>query len=119
MEDGARFPGTVFGAERVVAGEAVFATGMTGYVESLTDPSYRGQILVLTYPLQGNYGVGAGADFQSSAIQVQGLVVSSATRWPSHHASVRSLSQWLVEPKRPQVRQRDSYGHDAEYPRSE
>jgi len=99
LEDGTRFRGTSFAGERAVAGEVVFATGMSGYVESLTDPSYRGQILVLTYPLQGNYGVGSREEsrFQSSGVQVQGLVVASATASPSHHASHRSLSQWLLD----------------------
>jgi carbamoyl-phosphate synthase small subunit len=81
-----------------VTGEVVFATGMTGYAESLTDPSYRGQILVLTYPLQGNYGVPLRTEsrFESQEIQVQGLVVSSATSLPSHHTSAQSLRQWLA-----------------------
>lgn len=99
LEDGARFPGTVFGASQLVAGEVVFATGMGGYVESLTDPSYHGQILVLTYPLQGNYGVASAAKsrFQSSRIQVQALVVPSAARNPSHHDCERSLPKWLQD----------------------
>ena len=99
LEDGARFPGSGFGAPHAAGGEVVFATGMVGYVEALTDPSYRGQILVLTYPLQGNYGVGAGhrSGHQSSAVQVQGLVVPSATRRPSHHDSDRSLPAWLTD----------------------
>ncbi len=59
LEDGTEFVGEGFGAARAVAGEVVFNTGMTGYVEALTDPSYRGQILVCTYPLIGNYGVPA------------------------------------------------------------
>ena len=57
LEDGTRYPGRLFGRPRSVAGEVVFNTGMVGYTESLTDPSYRGQILCLTYPLVGNYGV--------------------------------------------------------------
>ncbi len=99
LEDGARFLGASFGTPKPVAGEVVFATGMGGYVESLTDPSYRGQILVLTYPLQGNYGVGAGTSsgFQSSRVQVQGLVVPLATRCPSHHESGRSLPRWMLD----------------------
>src|ERR1700731_4894649 len=99
LEDGTEMSGYAFGAAGSVGGEVVFATGMAGYVEALTDPSYRGQILVLTYPLQGNYGVeGAGsAAFESARIQVQGLVVVSATRAPSHHASERSLGTWLED----------------------
>src|SRR3989442_13631701 len=57
LEDGSVFPGVAFGAPRPAAGEVVFTTGMVGYPEALTDPSYRGQILVFTYPSQGNYGV--------------------------------------------------------------
>jgi carbamoyl-phosphate synthase small subunit len=99
LEDGSRYPGQPFGAGRAVAGEVVFGTGMSGYVEALTDPSYRGQILVLTYPLQGNYGVegDAGLSFESPRIQAQALVVASATRVPSHHESERSLSTWLED----------------------
>lgn len=86
--------GTGFGAQRDVQGEVVFNTAMTGYVETLTDPSYRGQILVLTYALQGNYGVPDGP-FESRRIQVQGLVVSHYSAAPNHHASQRTLGQWL------------------------
>jgi carbamoyl-phosphate synthase small subunit len=86
-----------------MAGEVVFNTGMLGYVESLTDPSYRGQILVLTYPLVGNYGVPAdGLDdlglprhFESERVQVKGLVVATLSRDYSHHDAVRSLHEWL------------------------
>ena len=105
LEDGAQFSGTSFGAalDRPVGGEVVFNTGMAGYVETLTDPSYRGQILVLTYPLQGNYGVPparpAGSiegPFESGRIQVQGLVVQHHEPQYSHHAGVRSLGAWLA-----------------------
>ena len=105
LEDGAEFSGTSFGAalDRPVAGEVVFNTGMAGYVETLTDPSYRGQILVLTYPLQGNYGVPAArpagsidGPFESGRIQVQGLVVQHHEPQYSHHAGVRSLGAWLA-----------------------
>src|SRR5258706_6542335 len=94
LEDGTEMSGRAFGAAGSVGGEVVFNTGMTGYVEALTDPSYRGQILVLTYPLQGNYGVPASG-FESPRIQVQGLVVQNYTAQPSHHASTRSLRDWL------------------------
>ncbi len=96
LHDGNTYDGTSFGAARDVAGEVVFNTGLTGYVETLTDPSYRGQILVLTYPLQGNYGVPVGP-FESSRIQVQGLVVQQYTARPSHHALVRTLGRWLEQ----------------------
>lgn len=94
LQDKQEFVGRPFGALREAKGEVVFNTGMTGYVETLTDPSYRGQILVLTYPLQGNYGVPKGP-YESSKIQVQGVIVSHYCANPSHHASVKSLSEWL------------------------
>ena len=102
LEDGSRYQGRSFGGEAVVAGEVVFNTAMAGYVESLTDPSYRGQILALTYPLVGNYGVpgprAAGSldgPFESGHIQASGLVVQSYCGHPSHAASRRTLGQWL------------------------
>lgn len=96
LADGTRVSGRGFGAVKEVRGEVVFNTGMTGYVETLTDPSYRGQILVMTYPLQGNYGVPEGP-FESGRIQVSGLVVSRYTPGYSHHAAAESLSEWLRE----------------------
>src|SRR5213596_3720815 len=93
LEDGTEMSGRGFGAAGSVGGEVVFNTGMTGYVETLTDPSYRGQILVLTYPLIGNYGVPDGP-FEAPRIQVQGLVVSRHAEGPSHHAAARSLDDW-------------------------
>ena len=102
LEDGTELEGRAFGAGRAVGGEVVFNTAMTGYVEALTDPSYRGQILVLTYPLVGNYGVPAtrapgtlDGPYESDRIQVQGLVVQSYVADYSHHAATRSLGQWL------------------------
>ena len=103
LEDGAEFEGWTFGALVGVEGEVVFTTGMAGYPQSLTDPSYFGQILVNTYPLVGNYGVpGDEADeagiplhFESGRIWASGLVVSEACDAPSHFASVRSLPAWL------------------------
>jgi carbamoyl-phosphate synthase small subunit len=104
LEDGTSLRGRAFGALREVAGEVVFNTGMTGYVETLTDPSYRGQILVTTYPLQGNYGVPArrakgslDAPFEADDVQIQGLVCVEHSARPSHHASASSLGQWLAE----------------------
>src|SRR6185295_9117382 len=95
--------GSAFAATHPVAGEVVFNTAMAGYVESLTDPSYRGQILALTYPLVGNYGVpgprAAGSldgPFESGNIQASGLVVQSYCGHPSHPASRRTLGQWLL-----------------------
>jgi carbamoyl-phosphate synthase small subunit len=104
LDDGTVFLGPAFGAERPVCGEVVFNTGMTGYVETLTDPSYAGQILVLTYPLVGNYGVPAprsrgslSRPYESDRIQVQGLVVQHYVDDYSHHAATRSLHAWLAE----------------------
>lgn len=94
LTDGSEYNGQALGASGEVAGEVVFHTGMVGYVEALTDPSYRGQILVLTYPPQGNYGVPA-APYESAEIQVQGLVVARYTAVPSHPLSLRSLDEWL------------------------
>jgi carbamoyl-phosphate synthase small subunit len=105
LEDGTRLDGDGFGALTSRAGEVVFTTGMVGYPESLTDPSYRGQILTFTYPLLGNYGVpdpsvpdryGLPAHVESSEVQVRGVVVRGLTR-PSHWQSARSLERWLED----------------------
>ena len=97
LEDGTLFEGQSFGAASNAAGEVVFNTGMTGYVESLTDPSYAGQILVCTYPLIGNYGVPDKKFFESEKIQVAGLVVAEYSGNYSHHAAEKSLGEWLKE----------------------
>jgi carbamoyl-phosphate synthase small subunit len=102
LADGQGFEGCGFGAPGVRVGEVVFTTAMTGYPESLTDPSYRGQILVATHPMVGNYGVpsrerrlhGVPLDYESDRIQVEAYVVAELPR-PSHHASVMSLDEWL------------------------
>ncbi|WP_437727261.1 glutamine-hydrolyzing carbamoyl-phosphate synthase small subunit [Sorangium sp. So ce861] len=103
LEDGTTMTGRCFGAPRAVSGEVVFNTGMTGYVETLTDPSYRGQILTITYPLVGSYGVPAprqagsvDGPYEADRIQVQGLVVQNYIERYSHHAAVRSLGAWLA-----------------------
>jgi carbamoyl-phosphate synthase small subunit len=108
LHDGSRFGGTPFGLHGSTAGEVVFNTGMVGYPESLTDPSYEGQILVLTYPLVGNYGVPAevAADnlsqhFESNRICVAGLVVSECAAAHSHYSAARSLDRWLAEQRVP------------------
>ncbi len=110
LENGDRYAGVGFGGSAPVAGEVVFNTGMSGYVETLTDPSYRGQILVLTYPLVGNYGVPAPRSagsldkpFESSGIQVQGLVVQHYVDHYSHHGAARSLGEWLASEHIPAV----------------
>ena len=104
LEDGAIFEGSAFGAANDIAGEVVFNTGMVGYPETLTDPSYKGQILVLTYPLIGNYGVpeadmqnGFDHAFESEKIQISGLIVSQASPEHNHWKSAKSLHQWLNE----------------------
>lgn len=103
LEDGTTLSGKSFGHPLAKAGEVVFTTGMTGYVETLTDPSFRGQILVCTYPLLGNYGVpplgereGLPWPYESSRVQVSGLVVTRYSECFSHHAAERSLGDWLV-----------------------
>jgi carbamoyl-phosphate synthase small subunit len=110
LEDGTEVRGEAFGADRPAAGEVVFNTGMTGYVETLTDPSYKGQILVMTYPLVGNYGVpprrapgSIELPYESDGIQVQGLVVQRYVDQHSHHAASRSLAAWLLDDGVPAV----------------
>ena len=104
LEDGSIFFGTGFGAELNSPGEVVFNTGMVGYPESMTDPSYAGQILCFTYPLIGNYGVADYADlddyglprfFESNSIKVRGIVVQESCARPSHWASKRTLGSWM------------------------
>ncbi|RJQ33905.1 carbamoyl-phosphate synthase (glutamine-hydrolyzing) small subunit, partial [Candidatus Parcubacteria bacterium] len=95
LKDGTKFEGKSFGAKKDIAGEVVFNTGMVGYVETLTDPSYAGQILVCTYPLIGNYGVPEKRLFESEKIQVAGLVVSEYSENYSHESAKQSLGEWL------------------------
>ena len=97
LEDGAVFEGESFGADISVSGEVVFTTGMTGYVESFSDPSFAGQILVLTYPLIGNYGVPDAKFFESEKMQIAGLIVTEYSEEYSHHDARRSLTQWLKD----------------------
>jgi carbamoyl-phosphate synthase small subunit len=96
LEDGSVFVGEGFGAKAAVAGEVVFNTGMTGYQEVLTDPSYYGQIVTMTYPLIGNYGINP-ADFESRAPWVKGFIVKELCDAPSHWQAVKSLSAYLAE----------------------
>ena len=106
LEDGTKVSGIGFGADREVDGEVVFQTGMVGYQESMTDPSYHGQLLVLTYPLVGNYGIpGNETDefnlpkfFESiNKIWVAGLIVDEICEKPSHWRSEKTLSEWMKE----------------------
>ena len=117
LEDGAEYAGWSFGKARSQAGEVVFTTGMTGYPQSLTDPSYCGQILVSTYPLAGNYGApvkprtgepffddqGIPLHFESPRIQASGFVAAECCEEPSHFASGASLSSWMEKNNVPGV----------------
>src|SRR5881409_916802 len=100
LEDGTAIRGAFFGARRKVFGELVFNTNMTGYTEALTDPSYRGQILMMTYPLIGNYGVDPAA-MESREIQVTGFVVKEACPTPVHPKSAMDVDRFLQEQGRP------------------
>jgi carbamoyl-phosphate synthase small subunit len=108
LKDGTVFEGRSFGFERSVSGELVFSTGMVGYPESLTDPSYRGEILLMTYPIVGNYGVPDKKFWESSRIHVSALIVSQYIDTPSHHQSRKTLSKWLREEKIPALEIEDT-----------
>jgi carbamoyl-phosphate synthase small subunit len=108
LEDGSVIKGKSFGYEGASSGEVVFNTAMTGYPESLTDPSYKGQILVLTYPLIGNYGVpeytvqnGLPDFFESESIHINGLIISDYSYKFNHWNAAKSLGDWLIEHKIP------------------
>ena len=110
LEDGTKYYGYSFGYDGSVAGEVVFNTAMTGYTESLTDPSYKGQILTATYPMIGNYGIpskenkdGLKHFFESEKIHVQGFIVEDYSFEYSHWNAERSLADYLKEEKIPAV----------------
>ncbi len=110
LEDGSTFFGKSFGYEGSIAGEVVFNTAMTGYPESLTDPSYKGQILVLTYPIVGNYGVPREDSendlykfFESNHLHISALVISDYSAEYSHWNAEQSLGDWLKENKIPGI----------------
>ncbi len=110
LENGTTFRGYSFGYEAPAAGEVVFSTAMVGYPESLTDPSYSGQILTVTYPLVGNYGVpedniidGLSEYFESEKIQVSGLIITEYSDKYSHWNAKKSLDDWLKEHKVPGI----------------
>lgn len=112
LEDGSVFEGISFGAERPVNGEVVFSTGMVGYTESLTDPSFRGQLLTLTFPMVGNYGVpsitaldehGLLRSFESDRIHATALIVQDYSYTYSHWDAAMSLSQWLKKENIPAI----------------
>ncbi len=101
LEDGTVFDGESAGYKKSTAGEVVFTTGMVGYEQSLTDPSYAGQILTFTYPLIGNWGVPARSYWESEKIQVKAVIISDLTTKPNHHASTQTLNEWLISQKIP------------------
>jgi carbamoyl-phosphate synthase small subunit len=111
LQNGMEFKGYCFGYDGPTDGEVVFSTAMVGYPESLTDPSYSGQILCVTYPLIGNYGVPSGdttpegisRNFESEKIWVRGLVISEYSSDYSHWDAVKSLGDWLKEQKIPGI----------------
>src|SRR3954470_21264769 len=96
LEDGTVFEGQSLGAPGRAIGEVVFNTGMTGYQEILTDPSYAGQMVALTYPLIGNYGINP-EDFESRRVQVEGFIVREAAEIPSNWRSAQSLGAFLKD----------------------
>ncbi len=104
LQDGSVFKGYSFGSQCAASGEVVFNTGMVGYPETLTDPSYKGQIITMTYPLIGNYGVPGNERenhllqyFESDKIHIEGLIVSDYSERYHHWNAKKSLSQWLQE----------------------
>ena len=102
LRDGTVYSGAGFGALKETVGELVFTTSMTGYQESLTDPSYAGQILTFTYPLIGNYGTSA-EDFESRMVFAEACVVRELCDSPVHAKSVKSLDSFLKEYGKPGI----------------
>lgn len=102
LEDGTLLEGKGFGSPCKAEGELVFGTGMSGYVEALTDPSYNGQLLMFTYPLIGNYGV-SSEDFQSDGIKCEGAVVKDICKCPSNWRSEKTLDEFLKEEEIPGI----------------
>ena len=96
LEDGTRYEGTLFGHKAPVTGEVVFTTGMTGYQETLTDPSYCGQIVCMTYPLMGNVGIN-DIDSESAGVRMRGFIVSELCDTPSNWQMKKTLDQYLDE----------------------
>ena len=103
LDDGTLLCGHSFGAHKNICGEVVFNTAMTGYTESLTDPSYTGQIMVLTYPLVGNYGVPASGSWESEHIHAEALIVSDYSERFSHWNAKERLGDWLRREQRPAI----------------
>ena len=111
LSTGEEFEGDSFGYDKSISGEVVFATGMTGFELSLTDPSFRGQILCFTFPLIGNVGKpkeerdenGILENFESDNIHVRGVICSNYSSDFSHHKAEKSMSSWLRENKIPAI----------------
>jgi carbamoyl-phosphate synthase small subunit len=108
LKNGEVIMGRSFGAPVSATGEVVFATGMVGYPEALTDPSFCGQILVLTSPMVGNYGIPNKENWESKKIQIAGLVVCDYNDTPSHHASMETLSSWVIRFNIPAIEIKDT-----------
>lgn len=108
FEDKTTFEGVSFGTPFSSAGEIVFTTGMVGYPESFTDPSYGGQILIMTYPIIGNYGVPDKKYWETDSLKIAGVVVSQYIDTPSHFQSKRTLAQWLKDEKIPGLQIKDT-----------
>ncbi len=108
LQNGPTLQGVSFGFPHSLAGEVVFATGMTGYPQAFTDPSFAGQILVLTYPIIGNYGVPQERLWESKRVQIAGLIVSQYIDTPSHYQNKQSLQQWLIKEKIPALAIKDT-----------
>ena len=96
LEDGSVFKGSAFAGQGHACGEVVFNTAMAGYQEVLTDPSYREQILVMTYPLIGSYGIN-DEDMESRSIHLEGFIVREYQQWPSNYRSSRTLARYLED----------------------
>ena len=111
LQNGREIIGKSFGYEKSISGELVFNTGMVGYPESLTDPSYKGQILVITFPIIGIYGVpnddkdeyGFLKNYESDNIHIKALIISDYSNYFQHYNSIKSLSTWLKENKIPAI----------------
>lgn len=108
LQDGKTFEAESFGAPVSCAGEVVFSTGMMGYPEGLTDPSFKGQILTLTYPLVGNYGVPEKELWEADRLMVSGLIVSEYINTPSHFQSKKTLAEWFKEEHIPLIQIKDT-----------
>ena len=108
LEDGTRFEGKSFGYQGGRSGEVVFSTGMVGYPEAITDASFAGQLLILTYPLVGNYGVPARSKWEDEHIHIAGLIVSNYIDTPFHAQSTMTLASWLQEEQIPALETKDT-----------